>query len=103
RQVVIAWNGSLEGARAISLSLPLLHAAEKDSIFTAPTAKSREGSLADARSYLRWHGIIAEVAMAPPTEHSSVGEALLTACQKIDATLLVMGAYTRSRLQESFL
>jgi nucleotide-binding universal stress UspA family protein len=103
RQVVIAWNGSLEGTRAVSLSLPLLHAAEKVSIFTAPTAKSREGSLADARSYLRWHGIIADVAMASPTEHSSVGEALLAACQKTDATLLVMGAYTRSRLQESFL
>jgi nucleotide-binding universal stress UspA family protein len=103
RQVVIAWNGSLEGARSVSLSLPLLHAAEKVSIFTAPTAKSREGSLADVCSYLRWHGVVADVAMAPSKEFASVGEALLAACQRIDATLLVMGAYTRSRLQESFL
>jgi nucleotide-binding universal stress UspA family protein len=103
RQVVIAWNGSLEGARSVSLALPLLHAAEKVSIFTAPTARSREGSLADIRSYLRWHGIVTEVALAPSMDFSSVGEALLAACQKTDATLLVMGAYTRSRLQESFL
>jgi nucleotide-binding universal stress UspA family protein len=103
RHVVIAWNGSLEGARAVSQSLALLHDAEKVSVFTAPSSKAREGSVADLRRYLRYHGILAEPAMIPSKQSGTVGEALLATCHKGNASLLVMGAYTRSRIHESFL
>jgi nucleotide-binding universal stress UspA family protein len=103
RHVVIAWNGSLEGTRAVSQSLALLHDAEKVWIFTAPTPNAREGAVADLRGYLRYHGIVAEPAMMPPKEFATVGEVLLATCDMVEATLLVMGAYTRSRIHESFL
>jgi nucleotide-binding universal stress UspA family protein len=102
RHVVIAWNGSLEATRAVASSISLLHDAEQVSVFTSP-AEPNEKLIADIRSYLHWHGIVAQP--APPSTEAvvSVGEALLATCKTLDATMLIMGAYTHSRIRELFL
>ena len=46
---------------------------------------------------------IAPPAMAPSAPFDTVGEALLATCDEARASLLVMGAYTRSRIHESYL
>jgi nucleotide-binding universal stress UspA family protein len=103
RHAVIAWNGSLEGSRVIAQSLGLLHEAEKVWIFTAATAKAKDRPLADLQTYLRYHGIVAQPAMLPSRSFETVGEALLATCHEARASLIVMGAYTRSRIHESYL
>lgn len=103
RHAVIAWNGSLEGSRVVAHSLGLLHEAEKVWVFTAATTKPQDRSLGDLQSYLRYHGIVAQPAMAPSAPFDTVGEALLATCDEARASLLVMGAYTRSRIHESYL
>jgi nucleotide-binding universal stress UspA family protein len=103
RHVVVAWNGSLEATRAVAGSTVLLRGAERVSVFAAPP---REGEEADAGAELaealRWHGITAH-RLGPAPHAASVGTALLDAAAGAGATLLVMGAYTHSRVREMFL
>jgi len=44
RHVVVAWNGSLEGTRAVAGATPLLEAAGRVSIFSAPRPDGEGGS-----------------------------------------------------------
>lgn len=102
RHVVIAWNGSLEAARLVGHATDLLHAADRVSILTAASERSAETSAADLQDYLVWHGIRArQLAVVEGTE--GVGEALLQAATRAEATMLVMGAYTHSRIRQMLL
>ena len=103
RHVVIAWNGSLEGARVVGQSISLLHEAERISIVTIPSEADRQTGIADLADYLHWHGVIVEKAGLVPDVAGSDGEKILAACDQAAATLLVMGAYTHSRLRQAFL
>lgn len=107
RHVLIAWNGSVEAVRAIAGALPMLHAAERVSVFTAPwhnndflAAENGTREL-DLGAYLVWQGIRASTLRAAPGQRS-VGAALLRTAAEQEATMLVMGAFTRSRVR-SFL
>jgi nucleotide-binding universal stress UspA family protein len=102
RHVLIAWNASLECTRVVAQSISLLQRAERVSVFIG-SEPNRERALSDLSAYLRWHGVIAELALSPDRAHTSVGETLLATCRKCDATLLLMGAYTHSRIREMFL
>ena len=48
---------------------------------------------------LAWHDVDAEVKKLPP-DYRSVGEVLLDEAAEIGADLLVMGAYSQSRLRD---
>ncbi len=108
RHVLIAWNGSLEATRAVAGALPLLHEAETVSVFTAPWRNddyAESDTLGEPHSltgYLDWHGIRACTLRAGP-DSSSVGAGLLRAAGDHGATLVVMGAYTRSRIRRTML
>lgn len=108
RHVLIAWNGSLEATRAVAGALPLLHEAETVSVFTAPWRNddyAESDTLGEPHSlagYLAWHGIRARTLRAGP-DSSSVGAGLLRAAGDHGATLVVMGAYTRSRIRRTML
>ncbi|WP_131113695.1 universal stress protein [Lichenihabitans psoromatis] len=99
RHVVIAWNGSLEAARLIGHSLDLLHAADRVSIITAAIGRSAETVPADLTTYLMWHGIRAHELTATSAS-SNVPEAILACATRVEATMLVMGAYTHSRIRQ---
>jgi nucleotide-binding universal stress UspA family protein len=100
--VMIAWNGSLEASRAVLGAMPLLHLANRVSIFAAPQYDAEGVDPADLAEALSWHGIPAH-AVACPANGYSTGAALIDAATKQEATLIVMGAYTHSRLRQSFL
>jgi nucleotide-binding universal stress UspA family protein len=100
--VIIAWNGSLEASRAVLGAMPLLHLASRVSIFAAPQYADEGVDPADLIDALRWHGIRAHPVVGPKDDNS-VGAALVSAAAEQQATLIVMGAYTHSRLRQSFL
>jgi hypothetical protein len=100
--VVVAWNGSPQAARAIDGAMPLLRQAEKVSIF-APTEDAEAmfcklGLL----QHLSWHGIRAEF-MDTQGKPADIGEALTDSVASAHATMIVMGAYSRSRIREAVL
>ncbi|MCW9034800.1 MAG: universal stress protein [Alphaproteobacteria bacterium] len=102
KQVAIAWNGSAEASRAVRMGLPFLVAADKVSIVTAETDKTARETADDLAVYLAWHGVNADPVYFSPAGHG-VGEAMLLECGKVGADMLVMGAYTHSRVRQFIL
>jgi nucleotide-binding universal stress UspA family protein len=100
--IIVAWNSSLQATRAIAGALPLLRIADQVSVFTAPTHADEAIRDLYLGEQLAWHGIRANY-LTPVTENESVGEALLGAAREQQATMLVMGAYTHSRIREMLL
>ena len=100
--IVVAWNGSRESARALAESLPYLHLARKVGVLVVegenPTeADSLKGN--DAVLRLRHHGINA-VKYRAIGEEDEIADVLIAECRRLDANLLVMGSYGHSRLHE---
>ena len=100
RTVAIAWNGSAEAARAVVAALPFAVRAEAAVVFSIATDDTAGTAGADLTDYLAWHGIEAGHHTVAG-DGTAVGEALLKACAGVD--LLVMGAYTHSRLRQLIL
>ncbi len=103
--IAVSWNGSAESARAVSSALPLLKRAGKVTVFTAPTPKIPSVRAQDLASYLQWHGIKPEAHMleTKTTDRQAIAVALLAALTKGNVDLLVMGAYTHSRMRQLIL
>lgn len=99
--VVLAWDGSLEAARAASAALPLLARAEKVQVMTADM-ESTGAKPSELAGYLAEHGIDAKTWAFLP-EDGGLGQGLLAEAGKVKADLLVMGAYRHSRLREMVL
>jgi nucleotide-binding universal stress UspA family protein len=100
--VIIAWNGSLEVSHAVFSALPLLRAARLVTIFNAPETDRDEPGGAELAEALQWYGITAD-RVGRAKAGLSTGAALLAAAQQRKATMIVMGAFTHSRLQQTFL
>ena len=99
RQVVVAWNGGREAARAMRDALPLLARAERVTLVAADLAPERRADLDRAATFLERHGVAAQT-RALAAADIEAGDALLNAISDLDADLLVMGAYGHSRLRE---
>ena len=100
RRIVISWNGSAEAARAVSAALPLIARAEAVSILSIAMDERAEEGADGLMEFLAWHGVSAERRAAPESD-GPMGAAIIQACA--DADLLVMGAYTHSRLRQLIL
>jgi len=98
--VLIAWNGSLEASRAVLAAMPLLDRAKRITIFTVLEYGAE--AVDDLTASLRDRGTRTPEVVFPGEEHST-GAALVASAQTHHATLIVMGAYTHSRLREAFL
>lgn len=86
--VVVAWNGSLQAARAVDYALPFLEKATKVTVIAS-------GETAGLLTLLARHGVDAEVV---PGDHHDLsgrarGRALIELARLRGADLLVMGAY----------
>ena len=99
RKVAVSWNGSREAARAVANALPLIERSGSVIILTADTDRTSVSIAPELAAYLAWHGITAEPRAFTP-EGRGVGEALLKECTAANADLLVLGAYTRSRMRQ---
>jgi hypothetical protein len=103
-RVAIGWNGSLNATRAIRAALPILAAARDVCILDGTLGENdddctHEWPRFDPSRYLARHGIVArrQVLAASP---AASGSALLGEAHRMQAGLLVMGAYGRWRLSE---
>jgi nucleotide-binding universal stress UspA family protein len=100
--VVVAWKGSRESARALSESLPYLRQASKVGILVIEGESKTEADPLkgnDAVLHLRHHGINA-VKYRAIAEEDEIADALIAECRTLNANLLVMGSYGHSRLHE---
>jgi nucleotide-binding universal stress UspA family protein len=102
KRVLIGWNRTIPAERAVACAMPFLALAEGVEIFSVATAAKRGPSPQDIAQHLAWHGIQARVREVPPDQRP-VGQALLDAAHETGADLLVMGAYSHSRLRETLL
>lgn len=100
---MIAWDESPECWHAISAAIPFLQLAKKVEVVSVDRdAARRKASQAEVLAYLRCHGIAATAQVVAP-ELRSVGDTLLAAAGEHETGLLVMGAYSHSRLREMLL
>ena len=102
RRVCIGWNGTVEAASAIHHALPLLRRADAVHIVHSP-AYQRPGP--DARhvaAFLARHDIAATIHKFG-SDYRPVGEDMLATAHSFAADLLVMGAYSHSRLRQMIL
>lgn len=102
RRVAVAWNGSAEAGRAVAFALPLMQQADSVTILSLSednrTISAPAGELA---AFLAWHGITAQARAIHAG--ANAGTVLLDQCANLNADLLVMGAYTHSRLRQLIL
>lgn len=98
--VLIAWDGGYESANALRASLPLLALAPVVHVLTV-REKSADFPASDAACYLSRHGVRAEVHEAEP--NGSVAFTIEQAALRLNAGVLVMGLFGKSRLRELLL
>lgn len=97
-RVAIAWNGSTEAARAVALALALIQEAEEVVVFDG-CKENRGAGGPELIRYLALRDIAAR--RHPISGETNPGRAILEAAGKAGADLLLMGAYSRSRGQET--
>jgi len=95
--VVISWNGTIEASRAIHAAIPLLQRRPRVRVVDVKEGSDAVQSAAELVHYLAWQGVAA--AVGEGTETGTVAEKLLGAAREVEAGLLVMGAYSHSRLR----
>lgn len=101
-RIVIGWNGSKEAAQAVAAARPVLREADAVTILTTDKHQAHKPNGDDVVVYLACHGITATVSIMD-TRKRSVPEAMLANARELDADLLVMGGYSRTRLREVLL
>ncbi|MBM3503358.1 MAG: universal stress protein [Alphaproteobacteria bacterium] len=100
KSVAVAWNGSIEATRALGLGagLHFITAAERVVILSLPEGRRAGAPVSDIIAYLGCHGVSAR-SIEIPEIRGGIGRELLSRAQGEGCDLLVMGAYTRSRLR----
>lgn len=100
---LIAWDESAECWHAVSAAVPFLKLARAITVVSVDRhAEYRRASQAEVVAYLRCHGIEAKAEVVAP-QLRSIAETLLAVARDHNAGLLVMGAYSHSRLRELLL
>jgi nucleotide-binding universal stress UspA family protein len=98
--VLVAWNRSAQSARAFHAAKALvLHQAKKIKILSIATGAKQGPPASEIAENLRWHGIEAELRELAP-DNQSIGDVLLGEASAINADLLVMGAFSHSRVRQ---
>jgi nucleotide-binding universal stress UspA family protein len=97
KRVVIAWNQSAEAAAAVTAAVPLLKLTERVVIVSAGPENRAGPKSSQLSQYLATFDIEAECLRTPGRD---VEREIDAAYREVDAELLVMGAYSRSRLRE---
>lgn len=105
RTILVAWDGSLHAARAIRHAMPILVGAARVVVTMVDPVigddEHGEEPGADIALHLARHGVPVEIEAV--ASDGDVGEALMAAADRVQADLMVMGAYGHSRLHEIML
>jgi nucleotide-binding universal stress UspA family protein len=102
KNVVISWNGSAQSARAVTSAMPILTKAETVTVFTVDSERTSGERAPELATYLGWHGITCDTHTLTGSA-PSVGPKLVEEVKGVGADLLVMGAYTHSRMRQLIL
>jgi nucleotide-binding universal stress UspA family protein len=97
-QALIAWNGSMEAALAMTGAIPLLRLARQTTVAVFEPAGDASASSADVQAYLARHGIHAAVQIR--RAEGDAGVAILNAARELQCDLMVMGCYGHSKFRE---
>jgi nucleotide-binding universal stress UspA family protein len=97
-RVAIGWNGSLEAARAVALTLGIVAGAEEVTILAGGKGEPHGATAEELVEYYRLRGIAARIERF---EARHPGVALLEKTVELGANLLVMGAYGHSHERET--
>ncbi|WP_152542820.1 universal stress protein [Sphingobium sp. Ant17] len=97
----MAWNGSIEAAHSLRLTLSFLRVASEVHIVNI-SSDNNDFPPMDASRYLARHGIGSQL-HEWPQEGCTIAQTLLDAAGELAASSLVMGAYGHSRLRETVL
>jgi nucleotide-binding universal stress UspA family protein len=100
--VCIGWNGTAESASAVMTALPWLQRAQSIRILWSEDYQRRGPLAPDLEQYLAGHHLTADQA-AFQSINNVVGAGLLAAANEFACDLLVMGAYSHSRLRQLIL
>ena len=100
---MIAWSPSLQAWRAVAAAVPLMATARRVEIVSVgedddAAAESR----VDVIRYLGWHGIAA-TARQVKAPSRNIGDTLLHEASEAGIGMLIMGAYSHSRVRELLL
>ena len=99
RNIVVAWNRSLEQANTNDYAMPLLRLAEQVTVLEVEGGTTPGPSCEEATRHLQRNGVKATGLIVKPGARST-GEAILDHAAKNNCDLLVKGAYTQSRLRQ---
>ena len=102
KRVSVFWNDTAESSRAAHVAMPFLEKAEAVQILAVDDDSFDPQTVNDFASALAWSGVKAEPVLLKP-DHRSSGEALLDSAWEFKADLIVMGAFSHSRLREMIL
>lgn len=102
--VVLGWNGSREAARAAQQALPLLTLSGSVCVLSVrpPDGDASDNRAAEIVQHLFRHGLRAKSDTIVAAE-DDVADALLSRATDCGGKLIVMGAFSRSRLREKIL
>ncbi len=100
-RVAVFWNGSTEATRAVQAALPLLVAAKEVTVLRVEEEEWYAGT-EDLDIHLTRHGVKTVISKVLPRE-GRTGRSLMFATRDADADMMVMGAYTRSKLRQLML
>jgi nucleotide-binding universal stress UspA family protein len=99
RRVMVAWNGSTEPTRAISLAMDFLAKAEQVLVLAVEGGMVEGPSADDVRRMLLRSGVAAEARTVKP-QGRTTGQAILAEAEREASDLVIKGAYTHSRLRQ---
>jgi len=102
KRVSIFWNDTVEASRASAAAMPFLKQADAVQVKAVESDDFDTQTVKDFADSLAWHGIKADARIVEE-DHRSAGEALLDAAWDFEADLIVMGAFSHSRLREMIL
>lgn len=97
-QIAIGWNGSVEAARAVALTLDLAAAADRVTVLAGGKGQPHGATAEELVDYYRLRGIASEILRF---EARNPGLALIEKTREVGADLLVMGAYGQSHERET--
>jgi len=103
KHIAISWNGSAEASRAVGSALEMVKRAEKVTVLTAESDRTSAARAPELAAYLEWHGIAPDTRTFTVEGRQPGGADMLAECAEIGADLLVMGAYTHSRVRQLIL
>ena len=98
--VMVAWNCTVEASRSLAHALPLLQEAKRVVVISTSSCTERQPGPQLICDYLTTHGVVATAEILQ-TEKVYKGQQLLAKARDHGSNLVVMGAYSKKRLQES--